>query len=100
VSDPAVVLLDEPFAALDAITRLRMHDLVRALHHQYYATMLLVTRDVDGAIAWQTASWSCAAAGSAVTTGWNSAAWTAPTVSRARSLRANLLPEIGVSSSE
>ncbi len=40
VSDPALVLLDEPFAALDAITRLRMHDLVRALHHRHRATML------------------------------------------------------------
>jgi sulfonate transport system ATP-binding protein len=51
VSDPALVLLDEPFAALDAITRLRMHDLVRALRHQHNAAMLLVTHDVDEAIA-------------------------------------------------
>ncbi len=51
VSDPALVLLDEPFAALDAITRLRMHDLVRALRQRHNATMLLVTHDVDEAIA-------------------------------------------------
>jgi sulfonate transport system ATP-binding protein len=51
LSVPALVLLDEPFAALDAITRLRMHGLVRALHHRRNATMLLVTRDVDDAIA-------------------------------------------------
>jgi sulfonate transport system ATP-binding protein len=51
VSDPALVLLDEPFAALDAITRLRMHGHVRALRHRRNATMLLVTRDVDDAIA-------------------------------------------------
>ena len=51
VSDPALVLLDDPFAALDAITRLRMHGLVRALRHRRNATMLLVTRDVDDAIA-------------------------------------------------
>jgi sulfonate transport system ATP-binding protein len=51
MSDPALVLLDEPFAALDAITRLRMHDLVRVLHHRHHATMLLVTHDVDEAIA-------------------------------------------------
>jgi sulfonate transport system ATP-binding protein len=51
VSEPELVLLDEPFAALDAITRLRMHDLVRALRSKHHATMLLVTHDVDEAIA-------------------------------------------------
>jgi sulfonate transport system ATP-binding protein len=49
--NPALVLLDEPFAALDAITRLRMHDLVRALRRRHNATILLVTHDVDEAIA-------------------------------------------------
>jgi len=51
VSEPELVLLDEPFAALDAITRLRMHDLVRELRHRHQASMLLVTHDVDEAIA-------------------------------------------------
>ncbi|HEX9335395.1 MAG TPA: ABC transporter ATP-binding protein [Pseudonocardiaceae bacterium] len=51
VADPALVLLDEPFAALDAITRARMHDLVRALRYRHNAAMLLVTHDVDEAIA-------------------------------------------------
>ena len=51
VSEPELVLLDEPFAALDAITRLRMHDLVRALRTRHDATMLLVTHDVDEAVA-------------------------------------------------
>lgn len=51
VSEPELVLLDEPFAALDAITRLRMHDLVRALRARHHAAMLLVTHDVDEAIA-------------------------------------------------
>jgi spermidine/putrescine transport system ATP-binding protein len=51
VADPALVLLDEPFASLDAITRLRMHDLVHGLRQQHNATMLLVTHDVDEAIA-------------------------------------------------
>jgi sulfonate transport system ATP-binding protein len=51
VSQPELVLLDEPFAALDAITRRRMHDLVRALRHRHQAAMLLVTHDVDEAIA-------------------------------------------------
>ena len=51
VSEPELVLLDEPFAALDAITRLRMHDLVRDLRSRHHAAMLLVTHDVDEAIA-------------------------------------------------
>jgi sulfonate transport system ATP-binding protein len=51
IAEPALVLLDEPFAALDAITRLRMHDLVRALRRKHDAAMLLVTHDVDEAIA-------------------------------------------------
>jgi sulfonate transport system ATP-binding protein len=51
VADPDLVLLDEPFAALDAITRLRMHDLVRGLRERHDSTMLLVTHDVDEAIA-------------------------------------------------
>jgi sulfonate transport system ATP-binding protein len=51
VSEPELVLLDEPFAALDAITRLRMHDLVRDLRSRHHAAMLLVTHDIDEAIA-------------------------------------------------
>jgi sulfonate transport system ATP-binding protein len=51
VSEPELVLLDEPFAALDAITRLRMHNLVRTLRRRHHAAMLLVTHDVDEAIA-------------------------------------------------
>jgi sulfonate transport system ATP-binding protein len=50
VADPALVLLDEPFAALDAITRLKMHGLVRALRARHDSTMLMVTHDVDEAI--------------------------------------------------
>jgi ABC-type glutathione transport system ATPase component len=61
VADPALVLLDEPFGSLDAITRLRMHDLVRGLRRRHNATMLLVTHDVDGAIALADRSVSSAA---------------------------------------
>ncbi|MGO4256477.1 ABC transporter ATP-binding protein [Marmoricola sp. RAF53] len=51
VTEPDLVLLDEPFSALDAITRLHMHDLVRRLHQRHGAAMLLVTHDVAEAIA-------------------------------------------------
>jgi sulfonate transport system ATP-binding protein len=50
VADPALVLLDEPFAALDALTRLRMHGLVRDLTTRHRPAVLLVTHDVDEAI--------------------------------------------------
>ncbi|MCW2753732.1 MAG: sulfonate transporter ATP-binding protein [Marmoricola sp.] len=50
VTEPDLVLLDEPFSALDAITRLHMHDLVRELHRRHGAAMLLVTHDVAEAI--------------------------------------------------
>ena len=48
---PGLLLLDEPFAALDALTRLRMHNLVLALWARHRPTTLLVTHDVDEAIA-------------------------------------------------
>ncbi len=48
--EPALLLLDEPFAALDALTRLRMQDLVRQLHAKHQPGVLLVTHDVDEAI--------------------------------------------------
>ncbi len=51
VSEPDLVLMDEPFAALDAITRLRMHDLLRRLHAAHEPAILLVTHDVAEAIA-------------------------------------------------
>ncbi|MEW5686958.1 MAG: ABC transporter ATP-binding protein [Pseudomonadota bacterium] len=51
VRDPGLLLLDEPFAALDALTRLRMHDLVLSLWRQHAPAVLLVTHDVDEAIA-------------------------------------------------
>jgi sulfonate transport system ATP-binding protein len=50
VRDPALLLADEPFGALDALTRLKMHDLLRELHRKHRPSVLLVTHDVDEAI--------------------------------------------------
>jgi sulfonate transport system ATP-binding protein len=50
VREPELLLLDEPFAALDALTRLRMHGLVRDLTTRHRPAVLLVTHDVDEAI--------------------------------------------------
>jgi sulfonate transport system ATP-binding protein len=50
VREPELLLLDEPFAALDALTRIKMHDLVRALIARHRPAVLLVTHDIDEAI--------------------------------------------------
>ncbi len=50
VRDPKLLLLDEPFAALDALTRMRMHALVEALWRRHHLSVLLITHDVDEAI--------------------------------------------------
>jgi ABC-type nitrate/sulfonate/bicarbonate transport system ATPase subunit len=47
---PPVLLLDEPFGALDAQTRLRMHEWLRGLLAARPTTVVLVTHDVDEAL--------------------------------------------------
>ena len=51
VREPELLLLDEPFGALDAITRLTMHQLVLELWGRHRPAILLVTHDVDEALA-------------------------------------------------
>ncbi|MFK4542943.1 ABC-type nitrate/sulfonate/bicarbonate transport system ATPase subunit [Streptomyces tendae] len=48
--EPQLLLADEPFGALDALTRIRMHGLLRELWKRHRPTVLLVTHDVDEAI--------------------------------------------------
>jgi len=50
VREPELLLLDEPFGALDALTRLKMHGLLRELCRRHQPAVLLVTHDVDEAI--------------------------------------------------
>lgn len=50
VREPKLLLLDEPFAALDALTRIRMHRLIIELWRKHNPAVLLVTHDVDEAI--------------------------------------------------
>ena len=50
VREPKLLLLDEPFAALDALTRIRMHQLILALWREHRPSVLLVTHDVDEAV--------------------------------------------------
>ncbi len=51
VREPQLLLMDEPFAALDALTRLRVHELVLRLWTAHRPSIMLVTHDVDEAIA-------------------------------------------------
>ena len=51
VREPRLLLLDEPFSALDALTRITMHRLVVSLWDRHKPAVLLVTHDVDEALA-------------------------------------------------
>jgi NitT/TauT family transport system ATP-binding protein len=47
---PQIMLLDEPFASVDALTRADLEDLTLALRDEFGITMLLVTHDIDEAV--------------------------------------------------
>ena len=48
--EPKVLLLDEPFGALDALTRAHLQDSVMAIHQKLRNTVLMITHDVDEAV--------------------------------------------------
>lgn len=50
VREPELLLLDEPFSAVDALTRLRMQTLLLSLWQKHRPAVLLVTHDVDEAL--------------------------------------------------
>jgi nitrate/nitrite transport system ATP-binding protein len=47
---PKILLLDEPFGALDALTRAHLQDAVMAIHAKLGNAMLMITHDVDEAV--------------------------------------------------
>lgn len=51
IHKPRLLLLDEPLGALDALTRIEMQQLIERLWHQHGFTVLLVTHDVNEAVA-------------------------------------------------
>jgi nitrate/nitrite transport system ATP-binding protein len=48
--EPKLLLLDEPFGALDALTRAHLQDSVMAIHQKLGNTVLMITHDVDEAV--------------------------------------------------
>jgi NitT/TauT family transport system ATP-binding protein len=50
VNRPSVLLLDEPFGALDAQTRLQMQEMLLELWSEFHMTIVFVTHDIDEAI--------------------------------------------------
>ena len=49
-SQPKIVLMDEPFSALDPISRTQLQRLVRDIHQQLHSTIMFVTHDMDEAL--------------------------------------------------
>jgi osmoprotectant transport system ATP-binding protein len=49
-ADPAIMLMDEPFGAIDAITRARLQDELLQIQRKLHKTILFVTHDVDEAL--------------------------------------------------
>jgi len=48
--EPKILLLDEPFGALDALTRAHLQDAVMEIHQRLQNTMIMITHDVDEAV--------------------------------------------------
>lgn len=50
ISGPEILLMDEPFSALDPISRINLQDLIKELHNEYKITTVFVTHDMSEAI--------------------------------------------------
>jgi nitrate/nitrite transport system ATP-binding protein len=48
--EPKILLLDEPFGALDALTRAHLQDQVMQIHQALKNTVIMITHDVDEAV--------------------------------------------------
>jgi NitT/TauT family transport system ATP-binding protein len=50
INDPQILLMDEPFGALDALTRLQIQEYLLKIHQEFRRTVVFVTHDVDEAV--------------------------------------------------
>jgi NitT/TauT family transport system ATP-binding protein len=50
VTRPSLLLMDEPFGALDALTRVRMHEFLLQMWQRYQITIIFVTHDIEEAV--------------------------------------------------
>ena len=50
IANPEILLMDEPFGALDINTRLQMQDLLLSLWHKFHPTIIFVTHDISEAV--------------------------------------------------
>ena len=50
IANPKVLLMDEPFSALDPISRTQLQDLIKQLHNEYKMTTVFVTHDMNEAL--------------------------------------------------
>ena len=48
--DPEIIFMDEPFAALDALTRMKLQDEISAINRSQHKTIIFVTHDIDEAV--------------------------------------------------
>lgn len=50
IANPKILLMDEPFSALDPISKVQLQDLIKQLHDEYKRTIVFVTHDMDEAM--------------------------------------------------
>lgn len=50
IANPEIVLMDEPFGALDIRTRIQMQDMLIDLWHRFHSTIIFVTHDINEAV--------------------------------------------------
>ncbi len=47
IANPKILLMDEPFSALDPLSKVQLQDLIKTLHNEYKMTTVFVTHDMD-----------------------------------------------------